>query len=108
MAAPGRVAKRTQRQVQAIVEAVNKVTTEIAELKAVSELAGLTTEFADSSILDEIRLQATSIGVSIGPIANELVRIVAIQEANAAIINKMAADIAELKPKRRGRKPSTD
>lgn len=108
MATPARVAKRTQRQVQVIMEAVNKVTAEIAELKTVSEPVELAAEFADSSILDEIRLQAISIGVSISLMADELVRIAAIQEANATIINKMATDIAELKPKRRGRKPSTD
>jgi hypothetical protein len=89
MATPGRVAIKTQKQVQEIMEAVNKMTVEIAELKPVE----LTAEFKDSSVLTDI--------------VNDVAELKRVQSEIYDIVIGIKASIEDPKPKRRGRKPKS-
>jgi hypothetical protein len=91
---PGALAKKMDRKMKRLIEVVEAMTAEVAELKTVSKPIELTAEFDDGGILEEIK--AT------------VIELKTMQAETNVILNGLRSEIAELKPKRRGRKPSTD
>jgi hypothetical protein len=88
MATAQRIAVRTQKQVETIMEAVENLA---AKVEASSRPAELTATFKDGAVLDSIKA--------------DIADLKEMQAEICVILNKMRADVAESKPKRRGRKP---